>query len=91
MTRAGAETTIIVASAVTFGSVSAKSLTGGSIPSGKTIASTFLAFGALGLIALPAPDLGAGLAIALAGTAFAIAGEPVIVKMFPDTKGKGDK
>jgi hypothetical protein len=88
MTRSGAETTIIVSSVVTFASLSANRLDNNTIPSGRAVASTFLAFGGLGLIAMAAPDIGAGLAMATAGTAFVLYAEPLLAKLFPDTKGK---
>lgn len=87
MTTSKAETTVALMGAVTFGSVSVAKLSAGTIPSGRQVAATCIAFAALGALAGVAPDIGAGLAIATGGTAFVAYGLPVILQYFPNTKG----
>lgn len=83
MTIAGAESVVVLSSIVTFGSVSADGITSGDlVPSGKRIALTCLAFGTLGVIAGFAPDIGGGLALCIAGTAFITSGLPAMSKLF---------
>jgi hypothetical protein len=77
------QTAIATAAGVTFASVAGGKLAEGSFPSGRLFASTCLAFAGLGLVAMADPDIGKGLAIAVAGTAFATMGLPVILKFFP--------
>lgn len=83
MSVARAETWVTMSAAVTFGSVSVGKLTKGEIPSGRQVASTCLAFAALGAMSIAAPDVAGGLAIAVGGTAFVTYGLPVILSFFP--------
>lgn len=85
MTGQGAQTAVIVSAGVTFACVGLSKITDGEVPSGRLVASTCLAFAGLGIVALSLPDVGAGLAIAVAGTAFAQYGAPGLIKQFPDT------
>lgn len=78
-----AESYIAIMAGVTFGSVSVGKLSQGSIPSGRQVAATCLAFAALGALAVPAPSIAGGLAIATGGTAFVTYGLPVILQFFP--------
>lgn len=82
MTQSGAESAVIVASIVTLGSTAFSSIAEGNLPSGRTVAGTFLAFAILGGITEVAPEIGAGLSVAVAGTAFTIYGLPTILKYF---------
>lgn len=86
-----AETYVALMGAVTFGSVSVGKLSEGSVPSGRQVASTCLAFAALGAMALAAPDVAGGLAIATGGTAFVTYGLPAILKFFPVSKENPDE
>lgn len=86
MTTARAEGWVTLAAGVTFGSVSLGKITKGEVPSGRQVAATCLAFAALGALAIAAPDIAGGLAIATGGTAFVTYGLPVIVQYFPMDK-----
>jgi hypothetical protein len=79
------QTIVATAAAVTFASVAGDRIAHGEFPSGRLFAATCLAFAGLGLVAMASPDIGKGLAIAVAGTAFVTVGLPVILKYFPDT------
>lgn len=79
------QTAIATAAGVTFASVAADRVSRGQVPSGRLVASTCLAFAGLGLIALASPDIGKGLAVAVAGTAFVTMGLPLILRQFPNT------
>lgn len=73
-----------ISAAVTIGSVSADSLSNGSLPAGRTLVAGLLAFAALGVVAEIAPEVGAGLAVAVGTTGFVTYGLPLILKTFPD-------
>jgi hypothetical protein len=79
------QTAIATAAGVTFASVAGSQLAHGDFPSGRLFATTCLAFAGLGLVAMASPDIGKGLAIAVAGTAFATKGLPLVLAQFPDT------
>jgi hypothetical protein len=78
------QTAIATAAGVTFASVAGDRLAKGEFPSGRLFASTCLAFAGLGLVAMADADIGKGLAIAVAGTAFATMGLPLVLQYFPD-------
>lgn len=78
------QTLIATAAGVTFASVASDKLSKGEVPSGRFIASTCLAFAALGLVAMASPDIAKGLAVSVAGTAFVISGLPLVLQLFPD-------
>lgn len=77
------QTAIATAAGITFASVGGAAISDGSFPSGRLIATTCLAFAGLGLLAMASADIGKGLAWAVAGTAFATKGLPLILKQFP--------
>lgn len=83
------QTAIAVSAGVTFASVAGDKLAAGNFPSGRLFASTCLAFAGLGLVAMASPEIGKGLAVAVAGTAFVTKGLPLILKNFPETNAKG--
>lgn len=87
MTTGKAETIVATSAFVTFATVAGSRVANGSVPSGRQVAATCIAFALLGGIAGGAPDIGAGLAIATAGTAFAIYGLPLADKFGFSTKG----
>jgi hypothetical protein len=78
------QTAIATAAGVTFASVAGNRLDHGDFPSGRLFASTCLAFAGLGLVAMASPDIGKGLAIGTAATAFVTMGLPVLIKYFPE-------
>lgn len=80
MTKAGAETVVAGCGFATFAMVAGERVAAGTIPSGRQVAATCIAFAALGAIAGIAPDIGGGLAIATMGTAAALYGLPLANK-----------
>jgi hypothetical protein len=79
------QTAIATAAGVTFASVAGSQLADGGFPSGRLFAATCLAFAGLGLVAMADADIGKGLAVAVAGTAFATKGLPLILRQFPES------
>lgn len=77
------QTAIATAAGITLASVGGSTISEGNVPSGRLIAASCLAFAGLGLVAMASPDIGKGLAFAVAGTAFATKGLPLIIKLFP--------
>jgi hypothetical protein len=77
------QTAIATAAGITFASVAGSQLADGSVPSGRLFAATCLAFAGLGLVAMADADIGKGLAVAVAGTALATKGIPLVIKLFP--------
>lgn len=77
------QTAIATAAGITFASVGGSTIADGSVPSGRLLAATCLAFAGLGLVAMASSDIGKGLAWAVAGTAFVTKGLPLVLKAFP--------
>lgn len=95
MNQSSAESAVVVAAMVTLASTSFASLSTGefksggfanSLPSGRTVAGTFLAFAVLGMITEVAPEIGVGLSVAVAGTAFTLYGLPTILHYFGNSQ-----
>jgi hypothetical protein len=89
MTKDGANMAVGTAALVTLASTSFMALSDGNMPSGRTVAGSFLAFAGLAGIAELAPEVGVGLSVAVAGTAFTLYGLPTLLKYF-GAKGESD-